>query len=265
MFSNNLNVCLCPMSIEWGNIPANLSTLKRIADTIHPDTDLLIIPECFATGFPSGLNIDQIQEILKHGGDTVMETVSEIARNRNFAIAGTTIIENKGELSNCAFIVEPNGEITYSAKHHLFSPAGEDKLFRKGNGRLSVRYRGWNIAMGVCYDLRFPVWCRNVKNEYDVMIFVANWPEVRVTAWNSLLTARAIENLSYVCGVNCKGEDSSGFLYDGSSHIIDFKGNRIGTSTEAGLIYSSLSKNKLEEFRKKFPAWRDADPFIFVK
>lgn len=143
--------------------------------------------------------------------------------------------------------------------------AGEDKVFSPGTTRLSVRFRGWNIAMIVCYDIRFPVWCRNRNNEYDVLIAVANWPVSRVSAWNSLLTARAIENEAYVLGVDCRGTDNHGFEYDGSSAIIDFKGKHLGvTDPDTGLIYASLDPDRLASFRNKFPAWRDADTFSLL-
>ena len=117
--------------------------------------------------------------------------------------------------------------------------------------------------MIVCYDIRFPVWCRNVDNEYDLLLAVANWPDVRVDAWNKLLYARAIENESYVCGVNCKGTDTGGFNYDGSSAIIDFKGKEVSVASQDGILYAVLSKEKLERFREKFPAWKDSDKFTF--
>lgn len=142
--------------------------------------------------------------------------------------------------------------------------AGENKIFSPGDRRLHVRFRGWNIAMVVCYDIRFPVWCRNVNNEYDLLIAVANWPDVRIDAWNKLCYARAIENEAYLCAVNCLGTDKHGFNYDGASHAVDFKGKDIAVDLERnGLLlkYANLSKEKLTRFREKFPAWNDADSF----
>ena len=149
--------------------------------------------------------------------------------------------------------------------------AGEDKIFSCGNKRLKIRFRGWNITMVTCYDIRFPVWNRNVSNEYDILIAVANWPEVRITAWNKLLPARAIENEAYVCAVNCKGTDNKGFSYDGSSMILDFKGNEIGkeitieekleNSTTPHSIMPLCHEQNLTVFREKFPAYKDSDSF----
>ena len=135
-------------------------------------------------------------------------------------------------------------------------------MFSHGYERMLIRYRGWNIAMVECYDIRFPVWCRNVDNEYDVLFVVANWPEVRIDAWNKLLPARAIENQAYVCGVNCTGTDDKGFVYPESSRTLDFKGRDISVLQEStGLIYATLMRDKLDAFRVKFAAWRDADQF----
>lgn len=140
--------------------------------------------------------------------------------------------------------------------------AGEDRVFSRGYQRMKVRYRGWNLAMVICYDIRFPVWCRNFDNEYDALIVVANWPDVRVGAWNALLPARAIENEAYVCAVNCKGTDSAGFTYDGASGVYDFKGKDVSVKIEPDdFVYATLSRERLDNFRAKFPAWRDADPF----
>ncbi len=266
----NLNVCLCPMKISWEDKEHNLETLAQIAGRVHPDTDLLILPETFSTGFPSG-DKEHIRPMAERlSGNTVM-TLRKLATKYNMAIAGSFIADVGGSLCNRAFFIEPGDEETYADKRHLFTMAGEDKSFSRGYDRLRVRFRGWNISMIVCYDVRFPVWCRNKGNEYDLLIAVANWPIARVDAWNKLLIARAIENEAYVCGVNCQGTDLNGFQYNGSSMAIDFKGKEMisyaaemegaDNIEEAPLLYTSLSLEKLERFREKFPAWRDADRF----
>lgn len=264
MSQSNLNICLFPSEIKWGDVEHNLATLKEKVQEIHPETDLLILPETFATGFPIGLSRDEIIESCNNYQQLILDTIKSIASSRNFAICGSYISLNEGVLANTAFFVEPSGDMYLAPKAHLFSMAGENKIFSPGHNRLKIRYRGWNIAMGICYDVRFPVWCRNVRNDYDLMIFVANWPTVRVKAWDTLLLARAIENLSYVCGVNCGGIDPSGFEYNQSSKIVDYKGEEVGQDAPQGLIYGSLSKSGLERFRDKFPAWKDADPFMLT-
>ena len=182
------------------------------------------------------------------------------------AIAGSFLADTGGLLGNRAFFIEPNGEECMADKRHLFSMAGEDRLLSAGDRRLKVRYRGWNIAMVVCYDIRFPVWCRNVNNEYDLLIAVANWPKVRVEAWKKLLMARAIENEAYVCGVDCKGKDVKDIEYDGTSMAVDFKGRDISVADPDGgdLVYATLSLDRLNGFREKFPAYRDADSFRII-
>lgn len=265
---NNLNVCLCPMRIKWEDKEANLETLGTIASRIHPDTDLLILPETFSTGFPAG-DKEHIRPMAERSSGETIAELKRLATRYNMAIAGSFIADVGGSLCNRAFFIEPGDEETFADKRHLFTMAGEHNSFSRGYERLKVRFRGWNIAMIVCYDIRFPVWCRNVDNQYDLLIGVANWPKVRVDAWNKLLVARAIENESYVCGVDCLGKDLGGFEYDGSSMVIDFKGktmasfseNQDSDNAESPLIYASLSLEKLESFRAKFPAWKDADSF----
>lgn len=138
-------------------------------------------------------------------------------------------------------------------------------MFSPGTRRLTVRYRGWNISMVICYDLRFPVWCRNTGSGYDLLIVVANWPQVRINAWKRLIPARAIENLAYVAAVDCRGTDSKGFVYDGSSSVVDFKGDEISVPDHIdNIIYASLSKERLDAFREKFPAHLDADTFTII-
>lgn len=264
MISKDLNICIYPARISWDNIKENLDNLESVLDNIHPKTDLLVLPETVSTGFPVNKSQQEIKTLIKDYQKYTIDLLSYLSSQKNVAIATSLITEDKGELYNRAYFFEPNGDITIADKRHLFSIAGEDKIFKAGKKRLSIRYRGWNIAMVVCYDVRFPVWCRNVDNQYDLLIAVANWPEVRIGAWDTLIAARAIENLSYVAAANCIGEDNNGFRYNGSSHIKDFKGNDIAVKqTDTPLLYATLSKSSLENFRKKFPAFNDADKFLF--
>ena len=263
--TKDLNVCLIPMEIKWGDKEANLNTLREALAQVHPETDLVIIPETFSTGFPAGMDKEKVRELAERNTGHTIDVVKELAAKYNVAIAGSFIADSGGSLYNRAFVIEPSGDETFEDKHHLFTFAGEEKVFSRGYDRLAVRFRGWNLAMVICYDIRFPVWCRNVDNQYDVLIAVANWPEVRVDAWRKLLPARAIENEAYVCAVDCKGTDAGGYPYNGESAIIDYKGNDISVRMENNsLIYAKLSREGLEKFRMKFTAWRDADPFKLV-
>lgn len=266
MLENKLKLCLVPMEILWGDKEKNLKTLKDIFTKIHPETDLVVLPETFSTGFPSSEmqeNIEKYAETLE--GET-LELLRKLSKTHNLAITGSIIGKDKESLINRSFFIEPSGDEYFSAKKHLFSPGGENKIFTAGEKRLSVRYRGWNISIIVCYDLRFPVWCRNKKNEYDLLIAIANWPVSRIDTWDTLLKARALENSAYVCGVNCRGIDDLGGDYNGSSHVFNYKGKDIAVNvSDDGLLYAGLSMQRLLNFRDKFPTWKDADEFYFVK
>ena len=265
MMFSNLNVCLCPLEIKWNAKEDNLKSLSKIVRLIHPNTDLLILPETFSTGFPSMKDKDTVREMAERNTGETIDLLKQLAAERNIAIAGSFIADTGGNLYNRLFFIEPTGDEYFEDKRHLFTMAKEDEVFSKGDTRLCIRFRGWNIAIVACYDIRFPVWCRNVRNEYDVLIAVANWPKVRVGAWNTLLPARAIENQAYVCGVNCKGTDDLNIEYDGSSAVIDFKGKSIGIHDSlSDVIYAQLSREKLNSFREKFPAWNDADRFSIL-
>lgn len=261
--TKNLNVCLYPQEIVWGDKKSNLMKLEKALSEIHPETELLVLPETFSTGFPSGKGKEEIRPLAERNTESTIDFIKYLAHKYNIAIAGSFIANSGGSLYNRAFFIEPSGEETFADKRHLFTMAGEHNNFSAGHSRLRIRYRGWNISMIVCYDIRFPVWCRNTGNEYDLLIAVANWPKVRVDAWNKLLYARAIENEAYVLGVNCKGTDDAGFEYDGSSMAIDFKGKEISTRTSENspYLYATLSMEKLERFREKFPAYKDSDAF----
>lgn len=265
MKAKDLNICLFPMEIKWLDKEGNLKYLSAMLEKIHPATDLVVLPETFSTGFPAGMDKETVRPLAERNTGATIEEIKRLASLHNIAIAGSFIADSGGSLYNRAFFMEPSGDEYFADKRHLFSMAGEDKVFSEGFSRMSVRYRGWNISMVICYDIRFPAWCRNNNNEYDLMLVVANWPEVRVDAWNKLLPARAIENEAYYCAVDCKGIDNSGFSYDGSSHALDFKGCDIGVSQDdSPFIYASLSMDKLIAFREKFPAWRDADSFKII-
>lgn len=252
------------MEIKWEDKEYNLSLLESALSKMHPDTDLVVLPETFSTGFPSGEDKEHVRAMAERNTGDTIERLKKMSSAYGVAIAGSYIADSGGLLFNRGFFIEPSGDEYFEDKHHLFTMAGEDKVFSRGRDILRVRYRGWNIALVICYDIRFPVWCRNGKPEYDLLIVAANWPEVRIDAWRKLLPARAIENLSYVAAVDCKGIDKKGFKYDGSSFILDYKGNDIAFHDENGFLYASLSKSRLTSFREKFPAHLDADSFELI-
>ena len=259
--TSNLNICLFPMEIIWGDKESNLNEVKKAVAGVYPGTDLLILPEMFSTGFVTR-DKEEIRNLAERNTGETIALLQQLSSERGMAIAGSFIADTGGSLFNRAFFIEPNGEPVFADKRHLFTMGGEDKVFSRGDSRLHVRYRGWNISMIVCYDIRFPIWCRNVGNQYDLLIAVANWPKARIDTWNYLLKARAIENLSYVAGVNCCGVDQEGYEYDGSSLCFDFKGKDITvTHDSVPYKYATLTFEKLERYRTKFPAWKDADRF----
>lgn len=257
-----LKVCLSPSEIVWGDKKSNLKILSKVLDKVHPETDLLILPEMFSTGLPTDRSKEEIRVLAEKNTGETIDLLKNWSESHNMAIAGSFIADSGGLLFNRAFFIEPSGDEYFADKRHLFSLGGENEYFKNGNTRLSVRFRGWNIAMVVCYDIRFPIWCRNNNNEYDLLLAVANWPASRIDTWNTLLKARAIENESYVCGVNCRGIDNTGAEYDGATHVFDFRGRDIIVKiSDDGLLYASLSMKKLSEYREKFPFWKDADSF----
>lgn len=262
--SKTLNVSMLPLAIKWGDKEENFANLERMLERMHPSTDLLILPETFSTGCPYG-DKEGVRAISERNSGATMERIKGLAEKYSIAIAGSFLADTGGLLANRAFFIEPSGEEYFADKKHLFSMAGENEILSAGDRRLKVRFRGWEIAMVVCYDIRFPAWCRNVANEYDLLIAVANWPVARIDAWKKLLPARAIENEAYVCGVDCRGVDIKGIEYDGTSMAIDYKGNDISVLDPEGngFVYAALSHEKLERFREKFPAYRDADHFKF--
>lgn len=256
--SEIMKVALVPFNISWNDKAKNLSSVAAAFERLHPATDLVILPETFSTGFPSGESYESVMELAEETSGETMSFLQKMAREKGVAVAGSYIARDGDRLFNRGFFILPEGEISNYDKRHLFTMAGENKVFTPGNDRMTFEYKGWKMSMVICYDIRFPFWCRNVANEYDVLIVVANWPEVRVDAWHKLLYARAIENLAYVCAVDCRGIDSKGFSYDGSTHVIDFKGKDIGVADD-GIVYADLSRQSLDRFREKFPAWADSD------
>lgn len=262
MFERNFRVALIEDHIEWANKEANLAQLKRNMQNIPEDTDLVVLPELFTTGFV--VDRPLAEQLAERNIDHTIQEVQRLSAEYQCAIAGSFLAHTAGQLFNRAFFVEPNGEETFYDKRHLFSFAGEDAVYKQGHKAAPIiRFRGFNIKMIVCYDLRFPVYCRNVKNNYDILLVVANWPKARETAWKQLLYARAVENEAYVLGLNRCGTDDAGVEFsEGSSAIIDFKGKLITERGSSKVIAADLSLPALNRFREKFPAWKDADEFL---
>lgn len=261
--SSNLNILTIELDIARADRNANLEALDHALRLMPPSTDLVVLPEMFSTGFI--MDAESAQQLAEWNSGDTMRHLHHIAKHTGAAIAGSYIARTASRIYNRAFFIEPDGTETFYDKRHLFSMGGETATFTPGNAQAPVvRYRGWNIKLAVCYDLRFPAWCRSSSaTPYDLLLVVANWPKARQSAWHTLLAARAIENESYVCGVNRRGIDSTdGIDYaSDSSTIIDFKGKPAETSRHEHLQFASLSLEALRNFRDKFPAWKDADSF----
>ncbi|MDO4511885.1 MAG: nitrilase-related carbon-nitrogen hydrolase [Bacteroidales bacterium] len=261
MFSRNVTVSLIEDNIIPADKSANLAQLRRNMQNVPDDTDLVVLPELFTTGFVA--DREQALELAERNIDDTIACIHQLAQEHQCAIAGSFLAHTAGQLFNRAFFIEPSGEETFYDKRHLFTFGGEDKIYKQGHKAAPIiRFRGFNIKMIVCYDLRFPVYCRNVKNNYDVLLVVANWPKARESAWSQLLYARAVENEAYVLGLNRCGTDADGLEFsEGSSLIIDFKGKLITERGTSPVIAAELSLPALQRFREKFPAWQDADEF----
>jgi len=256
---NELRISLIQAGIFWEDKVRNIEQYGNILKNLSGKSDLAVLPEMFSTGF--SMQISHLSETTE--GKTV-QTIRSWAKEFNLAICGSFLAKDDSErVFNRAFFITPDGDEWYCDKRHLFRMGAEHEQFTAGDRIIIVPYKGWNFRMIVCYDLRFPVWTRNRKNEYDVLICPANWPAVRAYAWQTLLVARAMENQCYVCGVNRIGKDGQDIEHQGDSVLIDFKGNRILETVPnvESVATGILRKNQLENFRERFPAWMDADEF----
>ncbi|MBS7232841.1 nitrilase family protein [Flavobacterium psychroterrae] len=241
-----MKIALIQSDLYWEDISKNRKSFESKINEINSEVNLVVLPEMFSTGFT--MNASQVAENMQ--GETVL-WMQSLAKQKNFAITGSLIIAENEQYYNRMLFVFPSGEIQYYNKRHLFSLAGEDKFYTSGDKKVIVEYLGWKICLQVCYDLRFPVFARNVEN-YDLLIYVANWPKVRTNAWDTLLKARAIENLSYVVGVNRIGFDANNFEHIGHSQAVDFLGNYVLEPQETSATFIvELDKDVMLETRKK--------------
>jgi len=255
---NSLKLSFLQTNIVWENKQENLNRLKDKLEQIQGNTDLVILPEMFSTGF--SMNSELLAEPVT--GNTIT-TLKELASQYQTAIAGSFIATENGKYYNRGFFITPEKDSYYYDKRHLFRMGDEINHFSGGNEKLIVNYRGWNICLLICYDLRFPVWSRNINNEYDLLIYTANWPSSRRQVWDMLLPARALENMSYVCGVNRVGTDGNNLPYSGGSVVYSPKGELLGKAPDNEETVETIEINmeSLRSFREKFPAWKDADLF----
>ncbi|RSK41763.1 amidohydrolase [Mangrovimonas spongiae] len=255
--SNTLNIALVQTHLVWENPITNRTNLAHKIQTISKDADLVVLPEMFSTAFT--MNASEVSEPMT--GKTVNWMIQQ-AKDNKVAIVGSLVIEAQNNFYNRLLFVFPNGDLEFYDKRHTFSLAGEDNVYTAGKKKLLVNYKGWKLCPMICYDLRFPVWARNTE-DYDVLIYVANWPKIRIHAWDALLKARAIENMTYCIGVNRVGLDGNGHEYNGHSMAFNVLGNRIDTIPESKETVEviSLSKDHINKNRKKFNFLEDRDHF----
>lgn len=257
-----LLVTVIQTNLHWEDKKANLQMLEEKINSIKAKTEVVVLPEMFSTGF--SMKPEQLAETME---EETVQWMKRVTAEKKIILTGSVIIKEKENYYNRLIWMLPNGQYGVYDKRHRFAFAGEDKHYTAGTKRLIASVKGWKINLEVCYDLRFPVWARQQSQpdgpEYDILIYVANWPERRSHAWKTLLQARAIENQCYVIGVNRVGNDGNAIYHSGDSMIIDPMGEVLYHKKDEEDVFTiSLDKKHLETIREKLPFLRDADGFM---
>jgi omega-amidase len=258
---STLQFSIIQTSLFWEDKGANLDLLGQKIMGITEPTEIIVLPEMFNTGF--SMQPEKLAEPMDGPSVDWMRSMSAATKS---IITGSLIISENEKYYNRLIWMLPNGQLGYYDKRHLFAFAGEDQHYTPGNKRLIASVKGWKINLQICYDLRFPVWARqelaNATPEYDVLLYVANWPEKRSHAWKTLLTARAIENQCFTIGVNRVGLDGNNIAHSGNSMIVGPLGEVLyHCAYEEAVFHISLQKEEIDNTRSKFPFWKDADFF----
>ena len=254
-----MKVSILQYNISWKNPEENLSYIELQLAQVPDETDLFILPEMFTTGVTT-----DVVEVGESMGGLTLLILKRWAAKYNLAICGSLMILENGNYYNRFVFVHPEGKVDIYDKRHLFILGGEDKVCKAGTACDIIEYRGWRIKPQICYDLRFPVWSRNTEN-YDLLIYVSNWPKARDFAYETLLRARAIENQCLVCACNRIGVDGSKIVYDGNSLIIDAKGITLADAKDREITLNyDLSMADLKKFRSRFPVLEDGDEFNLI-
>lgn len=256
-----LRVSLVQVDLKWGDVDANLSLFTKLLGPLKGKSDLIVLPEMFTSGF----SMEQKEQVAQYAHKT-MQWMQIRARETDAYVMGSIVVEQDNQFFNRICVVGPQGEYYQYDKRHLFRMGDEHLHFGHGKRRLIFSLKGWRICPLVCYDLRFPVWSRNC-NDYDLLIYVANWPRSRRDVWITLLKARALENQSYVLGVNRVGLDGMKLSYCGDSMALDARAKVVGACSEnkQQIVTLSLSLDELKRFREKFPVAQDADNFQLLE
>lgn len=250
-----MKIALIQTALSWEQPAVNRQDFDTLFENIPSDTQLVVLPEMFTTGFSQSI------QHAENENNTTLIWLQHNAQKLQTAIVGSLMIKENNQYYNRLYFVEPSGKTTHYDKKHLFTFAGEDNTFSSGNKIIEINYLGWKIRPFICYDLRFPKWLRtNADQPYDILLGVANWPKARINAWDCLLQARAIENICYTIGCNIVGTDGKNIEYCGHSAVYDYFGKRIVfAADEPKILTATLDKSKLIEARKKFPVLQDAD------
>ncbi|SOD96674.1 amidohydrolase [Spirosoma fluviale] len=267
-----MNITLLQTNLYWQDPVANRAMLEERIFNLPEPTDLIVLPEMFTTGFTM-----DARAVAEPMNLTTFRWMKQMAAQTGAVVTGSYVVKENGRFFNRLVWMQPDGQFDTYDKRHLFRMAGEEGVYTAGTRRIVKEWKGWRICPLICYDLRFPVWSRNIPPpvptgfnpstdfDYDLLLYVANWPAARRNPWNTLLQARAIENLSYVIGVNRVGQDGNGHPYSGDSAVIDFKGEPLFRETDTETVHQqTLSLDELRAFRAKFPANLDADTFTLL-
>jgi len=252
-----LHIATVQYDIEWHNINANLSKINTLLIRLNSQVDLILLPEMFATGFTM-----QPELFCEEDYQSVQDWMHSVSKKYNAAVLGSFPARVKNKFYNRLYFIPPEGPLQFYDKRHLFTMGDEPQHYVAGEKMRIIEYNGWKLYPLICYDLRFPVWSRNVKYKYDLLIFSANWPSVRNDAWETLLKARAIENQCYVAGINRIGKDGRNIQYIGNTQIVSPAGEVIHKiENKEGILCGDLDLQLLGKFRNSFPVLNDADEF----
>ena len=264
MTQNKLEIAIYQQDIVWHNTEENYRRVEQSIATIDHPVDMIVLPETFNTGFGGDM-----RSLAEEAEGPTLEFAQRMAAQYDAVFVGTWLVKFNDGVRNRMYIVYPDGRYDTYDKVHTFRMSSEYEQVERDAISNHVEWRGWHIKPAICYDLRFPVFLRNKYSEednaldYDILLLCANWPASRIEAWDALLKARAIENESYVVAANRTGVDESGLAYNGHSQVIDFKGNRVDNGGDASqpMLCATLSKSELDDFRKRWPFYLDADRF----
>jgi len=248
-----MKIALLQSDLIWHKASVNRANFEKMIDEMAEDVELVLLPEMFTTGFT--MHPEEVAETMH--GETI-NWMTKIAAEKKTAIAGSIVIRENEKNYNRFIWINPDGSLHKYDKRHLFNPAGEGEVYTCGNEKSIVSYKGLRFCLNICYDLRFPAWSRN-REDFDCLIYVASWPLTRIHHWQTLLRARAIENQCYVLAVNRLGVDENNFEYNGHSAAIAFDGSTLIENADPGILYASLDKASMKQYKEKLPFFRDAD------